>query len=116
MNGDVLKFTFPEEVVVNADGLVTLCTPSNPDDKIICGISGNDIQITFEEFAPRDPADPNDPTNYDQKFGWSMTNIANPGSVAPSEGFQDIRIIDPNNYIVSASALPQTPITNTIPA
>lgn len=43
LDGDVLKFTFPNEVVVNADGLVTLCTPTNPDDKIICGISGNDI-------------------------------------------------------------------------
>lgn len=42
---DVIKFTFPPEVTVNAKGLATVCTPELPDDVMNCGISGNDIQI-----------------------------------------------------------------------
>jgi len=40
LDGDVLKFSFPEQVVVSQN---TECTPLNPDDIIGCGISGNDI-------------------------------------------------------------------------
>lgn len=40
LDGDVLKFTFPEQVVVSQS---TVCTPLNADDVIVCGISGNDI-------------------------------------------------------------------------
>lgn len=61
-NGDVLKFEFPKDIQVNAGG-ATECTPTNTDDKIVCGISGNDIQITISSFAPRT----------ENKFEWTMT-------------------------------------------
>lgn len=118
VNGDVLKFSFPKEVVVNADGKTTVCTPKNPDDEIICGISGNDIQIELKNMAPRAPADPANPRNYEMTLEWSMTNIGNPGSVKPSEGFKDMRILTDDNYIVSQMTEPTANkiITNTEPA
>lgn len=58
LNSDVLKFSFPAGIELNADGQTTTCTPANAADKIICGISGNDVQITFVTLATRDPADP----------------------------------------------------------
>lgn len=78
---DVLKFTVPSQIVMNAGGLITLCTPENPDDKIVCGISGHDVQITIVALAARDL------TNYSQTLGWTMNNIANPASVQESDGF-----------------------------
>ena len=83
----MLKFTVPSKIVMNAGGLITLCTPENPDDKIVCGISGHDVQITIVALATRDPADPDDLTNYSQTLGWTMNNIANPASVQESDGF-----------------------------
>jgi hypothetical protein len=77
----VLKFTVPSQIVMNAGGLITLCTPENPDDKIVCGISGHDVQITIVALAARDL------TNYSQTLGWTMNNIANPASVQESDGF-----------------------------
>jgi hypothetical protein len=114
VNGDVLKFSFPKEVTVNAGGKTTVCTPKNADDKIICGISGNDIQIEFKEMAARQPADPNDPRNYDMTLEWSMSNIGNPASVKPSQGFQNMRILTADNYLVSQVQDPAgaAPITN----
>ena len=29
---DVIKFSFPKEIAVNAKGQATTCTPANPDD------------------------------------------------------------------------------------
>ena len=77
----MLKFTVPSQIVMNAGGLITLCTPENPDDKIVCGISGHDVQITIVALAARDL------TNYSQTLGWTMNNIANPASVQESDGF-----------------------------
>lgn len=37
--GDVLKFTVPEGIFMNANA-DTICTPINADDAINCGISG----------------------------------------------------------------------------
>jgi hypothetical protein len=83
MTGDILKFSFPSEIVVNAKGKTTTCTPLNPNDRYVCGISGNDITITIISL-----------TN-ENSFSWQMTNIANPGSVAPSSGFYNIRFYTP---------------------
>ena len=41
--GDVLTFSFPPEVEVNANRQTTQCSFPNPKDVIVCGISGNDI-------------------------------------------------------------------------
>jgi len=47
-----------------------------------------------------------------------MSNIGNPGSVAPSEGFKSLVILTPNNYLISEFKDPAgaQPIVNTIPA
>lgn len=116
--GDVLKFSFPPQVVVNAGGATTVCTTLDQVDKIICGISGNDIQITMSELAPRAAADPVDPRNYEQTFSWTMSNIGNPGSVAPSGGFTGLKFLTPNNYLISEfkGTVGAVPVTNTEPA
>ena len=41
--GDVLKFSFPPQVVVNANGETTECVALLAGDEFICGISGNDV-------------------------------------------------------------------------
>jgi len=108
VNGDVLKFKFPAALVVNAGGATTECTPVDSADTIVCGISGSDIQITMSELAPRT----------ENKFEWKMSNIANPGSIAPSEGFSGILFETANNYLVSDYKLtePAAVVTNTVPA
>lgn len=113
---DVLKFTVPDQIVMNADGQITLCTPKNPDDEIVCGISGHDVQITIKALAPR-PIDPADPTNYSQKLGWTMNNIANPASVQESDGFKDIRFLTETNYLISENKEVDgaVPVTNLKP-
>ena len=50
---DVIKFTFPAEITVNAKGLATVCTPEVAEDIMNCGISGNDIQIIMLSLADR---------------------------------------------------------------
>lgn len=46
-----------------------------------------------------------------------MTNIANPGSVAPSSGFYNIKFYTPLGYLVSEfKNEPTAGVTNTIPA
>jgi hypothetical protein len=47
-----------------------------------------------------------------------MSNIGNPGSVAPSEGFKGLKILTPNNYLISEFKDPAgaSPITNDIAA
>jgi hypothetical protein len=87
VKGDVLKFSFPESIVVNAGGS-TICTPLNEKDQIVCGISGNDIQITLVKLET------------ENKLQWSMTQIKNPGSVQPSGGFQNILFESESNYLV----------------
>jgi len=114
---DVLKFTVPDQIVMNAGGLITLCTPKNPDDEIVCGISGHDVQITIKKLAARDLLDPADLTNYSQKLGWTMNNIANPASVQTSDGFQDIRFLTEGNYLISENKEVDgaVPVTNLAP-
>ena len=107
VDGDVHKFEFPQDVVVNAGGS-TECTPINTDDQIVCGISGNDIQITMSSLAPRT----------ENKFEWTMSHIGNPGSVAPSAGFTGILFETTTNYMVSKyqSTDPAAVVTNTVHA
>lgn len=45
-----------------------------------------------------------------------MSNIANPPSVEQSSGFTNLKILTPNNYIISQSTEPQAPVTNEKPA
>jgi len=105
MSGDIFKFSFPTQIVVNARGRTTVCTPLNPRDSYVCGISGNDITITIINLS--------NPNN----FSWQMTNIGNPGSVAPSSGFYNIKFFTPQGYLVSEfKNEPTAAVTNTIPA
>lgn len=76
--GDVLKFSYPADIAVNARGQQSLCKTVNPQDSIVCSISGTDIQITITQIS----------TPF--AFSWTMTNIGNPGSVKPSGGFTKI--------------------------
>ena len=101
-NGDVLKFAFPPQINVNGNGQATVCTPSNSDDTIICGISGNDIQITLHNLAPR--AEDKVARIYDQTIGWTMTNIQNPPSLQESDKFKLTNLFTPDNYIVAQVA------------
>jgi len=105
VSGDVLKFSFPESIVVNAGGS-TICTPINDKDRIVCGISGNDIQITLLKLET------------ENKLQWSMTQIKNPGSVQPSGSFKNIMFESESNYLVQKyqSTEPVAVVTNTIPA
>jgi hypothetical protein len=52
-----------------------------------------------------------------------MDHISNPGSFATSDGFQEIKIITPNNYIISEfnygttdSPVVAAPVTNLVAA
>lgn len=92
VNGDVLKFTFPPEISLNADNKQTKITPLNDGDQIDGGISGNDIQITFVNMAER-------PDTY--KFEFTMDNVKNAGSIKPSGGFTGMRIITNENFLVA---------------
>lgn len=115
---DVIKFTFPPEVTVNAKGLATVCTPELPEDVMNCGISGNDIQIIMLGLSDRGEPKQNDDGSFDysQTLVWTMSNIANPPSVEQSSGFTNLKILTPNNYIISQSTEPQAPVTNEKPA
>ena len=62
----MLKFQFPPEISLNADGKQTKITPLNTGDTIEGGISGNDIQIELVKMADR-------PDGY--KFEFTMDNI-----------------------------------------
>ena len=105
VSGDVLKFSFPESIIVNAGGS-TICTSINDKDRIVCGISGNDIQITLLKLET------------ENKLQWSMTQIKNPGSVQPSGSFRNILFESESNYLVQKyqSTEPVAVVTNTIPA
>ena len=105
--GDVLTFSFPAQIDVNAEGFTTDCLVDNVNDDFVCGISGNDIQITINGLDP----------GSSQSLNWKMTNIGNPGSVAPSDGFTAIIIHSPEDYIVADFKTGSTgAVTNTDPA
>lgn len=54
----------------------------------------------------------------ENKFEWTMTQVANPGSVAPSAGFTNILFETQTNYLVSKyqSQDPAAVVTNVFPA
>jgi hypothetical protein len=110
-NGDVLKFSFPPEITLNADNAPTTITPLNSDDKIEGGISGSDVQIELVNMADR-------PDGY--KFEFTMDNVKNAGSIKPSGGFTGMRIITNENFLVAEVTDPDNTgvrsITNDIPA
>ena len=103
----MLTFSFPAQIDVNAEGLITQCVVENANDNFVCGISGNDVQITINGLDPGSA----------QSLNWKMTNIGNPGSVAPSDGFTAILIHSQDDYLVADFKAGSTgAVTNTVPA
>ena len=103
--GDVLTFTFPEEIKLNGGNEISECNMLTDGDEFICGVSGSDIQITVAQIV-----NPN-------SMRWEMTNVKNPGSLAPTGSFTDILIRSQDGYqVASLKSYPVAIVTNSRPA
>ena len=87
---------------MNYEGFTTECSSS---DQIVCGITGQEVKIQVLDLA--NP----------YEFSWSMSNMGNPSSMEPSDGFTEIRFYSHDDYMISEFKLASAAqVTNTVPA
>ena len=99
---DYLLFIIPNQIKVNYEGFTTECSST---DTIVCGITGQEVKIQVLELASP------------FEFSWTMSNMGNPTSTAPSDGFTEIRFFTKDDFMVSeVKQASSAQVTNTVPA
>ena len=87
ISGDVLKFTFPDEITSNDAGSGNSQCVST--DTIKCSNTDHEFQVQLNELA-----NPNE-------FKFTITNLGNPKSLRISEGFTNVRLCTEDTFLIS---------------